>query len=134
MGFSSKTANSGDCYIRRFSIKPGPSEQHTIPEVLFESGNRRTLIYIRLRDEKRWGFSDEKRHLGLRFRNGDEKVGARGEGGGKEVADDSERASERASLVAMAREQHYGHEGEQQQQQQQQGRKVRKAAAGASEK
>jgi hypothetical protein len=47
---------------------------HTIPEVLFKSGNRRTLIYIRLRDEKRWGFIDEKRHLGLGFRKGDENA------------------------------------------------------------
>jgi hypothetical protein len=27
-----------------------------------------------LRDEKRWGFSDEKRHLGLGFRKGDENA------------------------------------------------------------
>jgi hypothetical protein len=75
------------------------------------------------------------RVLGFRVWGGEE-VRERGEGGGKEVADDSERASERASLVAMAREQHYGHDGEEEEeeQQQQQGRKVRKAAAGASEK
>ncbi len=60
----------------------------------------------------------------------------RGEGGGKEVADDSERASERhwwrwqGNVMGTRGEE----EEEEEQQQQQQGRKVRKAAAGASEK